>query len=150
MHAELLESREPAKVDEFFAPEFVSHNMPTGLPAGVEGVRRFIATFAAALPDLTVTIDVLVAENDLVAVSTTMSGTHRGPLMGIPPSGRRLAVDGTDIVRLKDERIVEHSGLTNTVGLMRQVGPLGASRWLWHQLTESLRLRRIARDRQRR
>lgn len=149
MHAELLESRDPAKVEEFFAPDFVSHNMPPGLPAGVEGVRRFLAGFAAALPDLTVTIDVLVAENDLVAVRTTVCGTHRGPLMGVPPSGRRLAVDGTDIVRLEDGRIVEHWGLTNTVGLMRQVGPLAASRGLWHQLTGSLRSRLVAPDRRR-
>jgi steroid delta-isomerase-like uncharacterized protein len=149
MHAELLESRDPGRVEEFFAPDFVSHNMPPGFPAGVEGVRCFLEAFAIALPDLTVTIDVLVAEDDLVAVRTTTRGTHRGRFMGVRPTGRRLAIDGTDIVRLQDGRIVEHWGLTNTVGLLRQVGPLGRFGWLWHQLA-GLPARRAARDRRRR
>lgn len=131
MHVELLESRDPARVERFFAPEFRSHNQPPELPGGVAGVREFLAAFAAALPDLTVEIDVELAEGDLVAVRTTTRGTHSGaPLFGIPPTGRRLAIDGTDIVRIADGRIVEHWGLTNTAGLLRQSGAWAGLRFL--------------------
>ena len=125
MHAELLRSRDPDAVEEFFAPDFVSHNTPPGLPDGVEGVKRFFGMFRAALSDLEVSIDELVAEGDRVAVATTTTGTHQGELFGIAATGRRVAVTGVDVVRV-DGKIVEHRGLTDTVGLLRQLSEGGS------------------------
>ena len=95
LHAELLESRDLDTIDRYFARDFVSHNNPPGFPPGVEGVKRFFEMFRDAFPDATVTIDELVADGDKVAVATT------------------LAVAGGEIV--------EHRGLTDIVGLMRQL-----------------------------
>jgi steroid delta-isomerase-like uncharacterized protein len=121
LHAALLESRDPAAVDEFFAADFVSHNNPPGFPPGVEGVKQFFTTFRDAFPDVSVEIDELVAEGDRVAVATTFTGTHEGELMGVAPTGRRVSVTGIDMVRVAGGRIVEHRGLTDIVGLMRQL-----------------------------
>jgi steroid delta-isomerase-like uncharacterized protein len=121
MHSRLLESRDPAAAEGLFAPDFVSHNMPPGFPTGVAGVTHFFATFRDAFPDVQVTIDELVADGDRAAIATTMTGTHTGELMGVPPTGRRVSVTGIDVVRVEDGRIVEHRGLTDTVGLMRQL-----------------------------
>ena len=121
LHVGLLTARDPAVVDEFFAPEFVSHNNPPGFPPGVEGVKRFFAMFRDAFPDVTVEIDELVVDGDRVAVATTFTGTHEGELMGIAPTGRRVSVTGIDIVRVADGKIVEHRGLTDIVGLIRQL-----------------------------
>ena len=120
MHEELLRTRDPARVEEFFAADFVSHNNPPGLPDGIEGVRAFLTMFADAMPDVDVTIDELVAEGDKVAIATTTTRTHTGELLGVAPTGRRLAVTGIDVVRV-DGKIVEHRGLTDTVGLLRQL-----------------------------
>jgi steroid delta-isomerase-like uncharacterized protein len=121
-HAELLAARDPAVVDEFFAEDFVSHNNPPGFPPGREGVKQFFATFRDAFPDVDVQVDELVASGDMVAVATTFTGTHEGELMGIAPTGRRVSVTGIDMVRIAGGRIVEHRGLTDIVGLMRQLG----------------------------
>jgi steroid delta-isomerase-like uncharacterized protein len=121
LHAALLDSRDPSVVDEFFASDFVSHNNPPGFPDGVEGVKRFFTTFRDAFPDVTVQIDEIVAEGDRAAVATTFTGTHEGELFGIPATGRRVSVTGIDIVRLEGGRIAEHRGLTDIVGLMRQL-----------------------------
>ena len=121
MHEELLRTRDPERVEDFFAPDFVSHNNPPGLPEGVAGVRAFLTMFADAMPDVDVTIDEIVAEGDRVAIATTTTGTHTGELLGMAPTGRRLSVTGIDLVRV-DGRIVEHRGLTDTVGLLRQLG----------------------------
>lgn len=118
---ELLESRDPAVVDEYFAEDFVSHNNPPGFEPGRAGVKQFFAMFADAFPDATVTIDDLVAAGDRVAVATTTTGTHTGELMGMAPTGRTVSVTGIDIVRVAGGRIVEHRGLTDIVGLMRQL-----------------------------
>jgi predicted ester cyclase len=121
LHAALLESRDPVVVDEFFAADFVSHNNPPGFPPGVEGVKRFFTTFRDGFPDVSVEIDELMVEGDLVAVATTFTGTHEGELMGVAPTGRRVSVTGIDIVRVAGGKIAEHRGLTDIVGLMRQL-----------------------------
>ena len=64
----------------------------------------------------------VVAEGDRAAVATTIEGTHEGELLGMAPTGRRVSVTGIDLVRVADGRIVEHRGLTDTVGLLRQLG----------------------------
>jgi steroid delta-isomerase-like uncharacterized protein len=120
-HTELLAARDPDVVDSFFGEGFVSHNMPPGFPQGPEGVKRFFSMFRDAFPDVTVEIDELVADGDRVAAATTFTGTHTGAIMGVEPTGRRVSVTGIDIVRVSDGRIVEHRGLTDIVGLMRQL-----------------------------
>jgi predicted ester cyclase len=120
-HSELLAARDPAVVDGFFGDGFVSHNMPPGFPQGREGVKLFFATFRDAFPDVEVIVDELVEDGDRVAVATTFTGTHTGELMGMAPTGRRVSVTGIDIVRVAGGRIVEHRGLTDIAGLMRQL-----------------------------
>jgi steroid delta-isomerase-like uncharacterized protein len=121
LHEALLSERDVDVLDRFFARGFVSHNNPPGFPPGVAGVKQFFAMFRDAFPDAAVAIDELVAEGDRVAVATTLTGTHEGELMGVAPTGRSVAVTGIDIVRIEDGRIVEHRGLTDIVGLMRQL-----------------------------
>jgi steroid delta-isomerase-like uncharacterized protein len=122
LHAEALTTRDLDAVDAFFDPGFVSHNRPPELPEGVAGVKAFFALFRDALPDVEVTVDQLMAEGEWVAVATTTRGTHTGaPLLGLPATGRALTITGIDMVRVRDERIVEHRGLTDTVGLLRQL-----------------------------
>jgi steroid delta-isomerase-like uncharacterized protein len=121
LHEALLFERDVDVLDRFFAPGFVSHNNPPGFPPGVAGVKQFFAMFRDAFPDAAVAIDELVADGDRVAVATTLTGTHEGELMGMAPTGRSVSVTGIDIVRIEDGRIVEHRGLTDIVGLMRQL-----------------------------
>ena len=122
LHRKLVESRDLDVIDEFFAEDFVSHNNPPGLPPGVAGVKAFFGMFKDAFPDVEVNIDELVAQSDKVVVATTTTGTHDAELMGVAPTGRRVSVTGIDLVRIEDGRIVEHRGLTDIVGLMRQLG----------------------------
>ena len=122
LHARLLGERDEAIVDELFAPGFVSHNMPPELPQGVDGVKAFFGMFRDAFPDVDVTIDELVADGDRAAVATTTTGTHTGELLGVAPTGRRVSVTGIDLIRVDESgRIAEHRGLTDTVGLLRQL-----------------------------
>jgi ketosteroid isomerase-like protein len=114
LHAEAMRTRDLATLDAWFAPDFVSHNVPPGLPDGVEGAKAFFAMFRDAIPDAEVTVDQVVDGGEWAAVATTTRGTHA-------ETGRRVAVTGIDMVRVRDGRIAEHRGLTDTVGFLRQI-----------------------------
>jgi steroid delta-isomerase-like uncharacterized protein len=122
LHRALFESDDlDAVIDLFFASDFVSHNTPPELPAGVAGVKAFFAMFRGGLSDIEVDIDQMVSQGDAVAVATTTHGTHTASFFGVPPTGRQVSVTGIDILRLADGKIAEHRGLTDTVGLLRQL-----------------------------
>ena len=52
----------------------------------------------------------------------TFHGTHQGPFMGMPPTGKQAAVDVIDIFRIEDGKIAEHWAVTDMLGLMKQLG----------------------------
>ena len=64
----------------------------------------------------------MVAEGDIVAGRLSMSGTHQGPLMGMPPTGRSVRTNHTHFVRFRDGKTVEHWGTRDYLGMMRQLG----------------------------
>jgi predicted ester cyclase len=75
-----------------------------------------------AFPDMHVTIDDMVAEGDKVAARVTMTGTHKGEIMGIPPTNKKVTVSLIFIDRFAGGKIVEDHGEYNALDLMRQLG----------------------------
>ena len=52
----------------------------------------------------------------------TVRGTHRGESMGIPPTGKQVAVGLIDILRVADGKLVEHWNQVDTLGMLQQLG----------------------------
>lgn len=91
--------------------DLVNRSAPPGAPAGPDGMLYFFQQILRpALPDLRVEIHDQVAEGDRVVTRKTIRGTHRGPLFGIAATGRAVAIEVIDIVRLVDGRYAEHWG----------------------------------------
>ncbi len=87
-------------------------------------IDTFKETFAearAGFPDLSITVEDVMAEGDRVAARVTMRGTHRGEFQGISPTGKRVEVKAIDMFRISDGRIVEHWGhADDPTGFLRQ------------------------------
>jgi steroid delta-isomerase-like uncharacterized protein len=114
-----------AVADELIAPDCVDHAAPPGHPAGgPAGIKQASAMYRRAFPDLAMTVDDLLAEGDRVATRWTMRGTHRGPFMGQPPTGKAVEVTGIEIVRIAGRQIVEHWVSADQLGLLQQLGLL--------------------------
>jgi steroid delta-isomerase-like uncharacterized protein len=113
-----------AALDEILTTDFVLHS-PDEV-RGAEGLSRMVESYRNALPDLELTIDHQFAAGDYVASRFTIRGTHDGDLMGIPPSGHRVEFTGITVSRCREGRIAEEWELTDTVGLLGQVGALPA------------------------
>jgi predicted ester cyclase len=73
-----------------------------------------------------VTIDDMMAEGDKVTCRFTARGVHNGEFMGLPPTGKKIAMTGIEIFRLRDGKIAELWGEANLMGLMQQLGILPA------------------------
>jgi predicted ester cyclase len=110
-----------AVVDELFAPDFVEHQEGVR-PPNAEGVKGIIAYLRQALPDLNYTIEDIAASDDRVWGRLRSRGTHRGPFMGIPPTGNEIAITVIDICRFVNGKIVEHWGVPDQLSLLRQIG----------------------------
>jgi len=108
--------------DELIDPECVDHESHGDDGRGPESLRRLIIMLRTAFPDLRFTIEELIAERDIVAGRLIMEGTHDGPLMGMPPTGRTVRQDHMHFVRFRDGRAVEHWGVRDDVSMMRQLG----------------------------
>ena len=102
----------------------VVHSPPIpGMPDGIAGPLAIVGTFRAALPDIHLENDALIAEDDRVVQRWTARGTHTGTaLFGAPPSGSTLVMTGINEFRLADGRIVERWGVMDAAGLMGQLG----------------------------
>ena len=77
-------------------------------------------------PDFTTSIDLLVAEDDLVVGHFTTSGTHLGELMGIPATGKKVSFTETHILRIANGKAVEDWGNQDDLGMMQQLGVIPA------------------------
>jgi steroid delta-isomerase-like uncharacterized protein len=108
--------------DELIAPDFVNHAAAAGSNRGPESMRASVAWARNAFPDLHFEIEELVAEGEIVAGRLTVSGTHDGSLMGEPPTGRSVRNAHIHFVRFRDGKAVEHWGVRDDLGMMRQLG----------------------------
>ncbi len=112
-------------IHELFAPNFVDHDPVNPLP-GLEGVRQVVGMYRGAFPDLHITVEDWVAEGDKVVTRFRAQGTHKGPLMGTPPTEKQVTVTGIDMLGFEHGKISEHWGNRDDLGMMQQLGAVPA------------------------
>ena len=112
-------------INELFATNFVERDPSNPVP-GLEGVRQLVMMYRSGFPDLHITIEDWVVEGDKVAARFTARGTHKGPLMGVPPTGKQTTITGIDILRFENGKIAEHWGNQDLLGMLQQLGAIPA------------------------
>lgn len=108
--------------DAFFAPTFVNHNPAPGTSADLDGLKQSAQNFFAAFPDAHLSIDDVIAEGDRVVLQTTGRGTHQGPFLGTPPTGRQFAAQAYTVLRIVDGQVVERWNITDVLSMLYQLG----------------------------
>lgn len=119
----VIQDGDRATFEALMAPGFVNHSALPGMPAGPEGMwHTFEHVLRPALSDLTVEIHEQLCDGDKVTTRKTLHGVHTGTLAGVAATGRKVAIDAIDIVRVHDGRYVEHWGLNTlqaTLAMLR-------------------------------
>jgi predicted ester cyclase len=95
---------------------------------GIGGTKEVIRTLRRWFPDLNMRMEDAAAVEDKVWMRFRATGTNLGPLMGRPPTGKKMIIDVIDIARFKDGRLVEHWGIPDQLGMMLQLGLAGGDR----------------------
>jgi steroid delta-isomerase-like uncharacterized protein len=120
--------RDVAILDEVCAEGFVTHDPPGG-SFNLEELKYAITNVVLnAYPDARWTIEDTIAEGDKVVTHFTFNGTHEGELMGVPPTGKKVAITGTGVFHVVDGKIVEWTANLDYLGMFQQIGvipPLG-------------------------
>jgi steroid delta-isomerase-like uncharacterized protein len=116
-------------IDELVAPDAVIRSPVPTEATGAQKLKEIFATLHRAYPDLHVAAEDVIAEGDRVVARNTVTGTHRGEYMGIPPTGKSVTYNEIFVFRVADGHIAETWGVVDAVSQMRQLGaiPVGAS-----------------------
>ena len=109
-------------IDELHATDYVFHSGTGKDIRGLKDYKQYIRRYYSAFPDLHLTIDDMVVEGDKVAIRWTMSGTHKGEIEGIPPTGKKMTIWGISIERVVNGKFVETWETYDTLGFMQQLG----------------------------
>ena len=123
------EGRE-ATIDELFAENGIAYGLgDTEVEArGPAQLKPFVRNLRGALPDLQISIQDIMAEEDKVMVRVLLEGTHSGSGLGVPPSGRRIRVAAIVVIRISKGQFVEGWNSWDQLSLLRQIGALPAPR----------------------
>ena len=123
IYEELWDGRRLEVADELIAEGGLNYD--TGLvagPFGPEEMKGTVRMVTAAFPDNRHAVEDVFAEGDKVVARVTLTGTHGGTFMGIPPTGRRISVQEIHVYGLRDGKVVEHRVGRDDLGALRQLG----------------------------
>lgn len=109
-------------LEHVFADEIQMHFRGQSFSTNLEDLRRLVAVWRGAFPDLHFVVEELIAEGDIVAVRLTMSGTHRGPWKGVEATGRAMRVSEMMFFRFAGGRLVELWEDYDEFGMWQQLG----------------------------
>jgi len=122
MWEEIIPGNDATTVYEVTHVDLVDHSARPGEPPGIEGVIGTMLWLNSVFSDLAFDVHHVIAEGDTVAVHSTLTGRHTGHLMGVPPTGRRVATPMVHILRFRDGLAAEHWAVHDDLATMRQLG----------------------------
>ena len=108
---------------ETTTPDYVYYS-PSGNPNpmsredAVESVKMFWKGF----PDISFSIEEIIAEGDKITTRFVARGTHEGEFMGIPATGNKIELGAIIISRIENGKFVEEWEEMDIMGLMMQLG----------------------------
>jgi steroid delta-isomerase-like uncharacterized protein len=116
-YREAINERDSGACGRLLSEDFV-HN---GEPRGRAGQRQAVDYFLAAFPDLRNEIELILAEDDLVAAHQRWSGTHSDEFLGVEASGRRIEFSSTAVLRVRDGLIVQAWDEMDAAAIVKQL-----------------------------
>ena len=93
---------------------------------GPDEITAYFEQAFAAIPDWHMEVIAVAEQEDDVFVRWHLTGTHDGPLLGIAPSGKPLALDGIDHFVIRDGKVASNFVVLDQMQYARQIGMMPA------------------------
>lgn len=119
---EFINKNNPAVANEIFAEDFVNHSPQFEVAPDIEGLIQMIALLHEGFPDLRLTIEDIIAENDKVVVCTKTTGTFSREFLGMQPTNKSINSFQISILRFEKQKVKERWNVNNQLETMRQLG----------------------------
>ena len=119
---EVINTGNVEKIGQFISPDYVEVYEGKRYTLGVKGAMEHILGVRKTYPDLRLTVEQQIAEDEWVATTITARGTHTGVWLGIKPTGKVLTYSGVNVDRVVHGRIVEHDGAANMLSPLLEAG----------------------------
>ena len=128
---EFINTASEKLAEELISPDAIFH-VP-GRPEPMRGPAGYLAIIGmmrGGFPDIQWTLEEIVAERDKVAARFMMHGTHQGTFFGVPPTGKKIAVQAMNFYRLSGGQFVEEHCQPDMLGLLQQIGAVPSTQTL--------------------
>jgi steroid delta-isomerase-like uncharacterized protein len=89
---------------------------------GLKELKAMMASWRAAFPDGRLALEDIIAEGDKVAARFSFRGTHKGPVFGIPATGKQVAFAGMAMYRVAGGKIVDEWAKDDMLTMLQQLG----------------------------
>jgi predicted ester cyclase len=123
-YEEVVNTGNVALAEHLLSPDYCEVYDGKRLSVGIEGAKAHVIGVRQTYPDLQVTIDRQIAEDEWVVSCITARGTHEGEWLGMKPTGKPVAFTGVNVDRVVDGKIVEHGGAANLLGPLLEIGAI--------------------------
>ena len=109
-----------------YAEDFIDHDRSPTAPKALSDKEVIVGLFSelrSGFSDMTHKLDIVdpVGDNSAM-VYWTFSGTHDGTFFAIPPSGKVITLNGVDIMKFKDGKVVEQWHVEELMSMFQQIG----------------------------
>ncbi len=123
---EILSQGKTDLIDELFAPEYVDRTPQPGVAPTREGFKQWVKALRTAFPDIRYHVEDTINEGDKWVGRLKVSGTMSGDFAGMPATGKYATWTEIHILRVANERVLEHWGLVQELGMLVQLGVIPA------------------------
>ncbi len=113
-------------IDEAVEPDVLIRTPLPVKATGAQALKEVFARLHRAFPDLQITVEDLIAEGDKVVGRNSVTGTHKGEYMGLPPTGKSVTYNEIFIMRFVNGRVAETWGVVDVFSQMKQLGVISA------------------------
>ena len=123
-YVEAWNAHDADAVAAFYASDAISRDVGEARPDRAS-IRRGVSDYLAAFPNFHLGVSRVGIDGDVVYVEWHATGTHAGPFLNVPPTGRVVQVDGCIVVRIGSEGLIVSEILYwDVASLLEQIGLL--------------------------
>ncbi|HLO16052.1 MAG TPA: ester cyclase [Anaerolineales bacterium] len=120
---EACNSHDTERLLSLCSPEYTGSDVSQATTLhGREDLRLMLETYLKAFPDLRFITTDMIIQGSRLALVWVAKGTHQGPIMNIPPTGRKVEVRGVSVIDVEDGLVVRGHTIWDLAGMLRHMG----------------------------